>query len=86
MAEGAGLLNRFTVKSRNGGSNPPLSATFKRVFSLFWFSQRFLQNGDVARQETMKVETFAPAITSDGRGILLFQSKGIIVVIAGNRP
>ena len=28
MAEGAGLLNRFTVKSRNGGSNPPLSATF----------------------------------------------------------
>ena len=28
MAEGAGLLNRFTVKSRNGGSNPPLSAIF----------------------------------------------------------
>ena len=28
MAEGAGLLNRFTVKSRNGGSNPPLSASF----------------------------------------------------------
>ena len=28
MAEGAGLLNRCTVKSRTGGSNPPLSATF----------------------------------------------------------
>ena len=28
MAEGAGLLNRFTAKSRNGGSNPPLSAIF----------------------------------------------------------
>ena len=27
MAEGAGLLNRYTVKSRIGGSNPPLSAT-----------------------------------------------------------
>ena len=28
MAEGAGLLNRYTVKSRIGGSNPPLSAIF----------------------------------------------------------
>ena len=27
MAEGAGLLNRYTAKSRIGGSNPPLSAT-----------------------------------------------------------
>ena len=27
VAEGAGLLNRYTVKSRIGGSNPPLSAT-----------------------------------------------------------
>src|SRR5580704_16547959 len=26
VAEGAGLLNRYTVKSRIGGSNPPLSA------------------------------------------------------------
>ena len=26
MAEGGGLLNRYTVKSRIGGSNPPLSA------------------------------------------------------------
>ena len=26
MAEGGGLLNRCTVKSRTGGSNPPLSA------------------------------------------------------------
>ena len=33
MAEGAGLLNRFTVKSRNGGSNPPLSASFYWVFN-----------------------------------------------------
>ncbi len=30
MAEGGGLLNRCTVKSRTGGSNPPLSASFKR--------------------------------------------------------
>ena len=29
MAEGAGLLNRYTVKSRIGGSNPPLSASFQ---------------------------------------------------------
>ncbi len=28
MAEGGGLLNRYTVKSRIGGSNPPLSASF----------------------------------------------------------
>lgn len=28
MAEGDGLLNRYTVKSRIGGSNPPLSASF----------------------------------------------------------
>lgn len=27
MAEGGGLLNRCTVKSCTGGSNPPLSAT-----------------------------------------------------------
>ena len=27
MAEGDGLLNRYTAKSRIGGSNPPLSAT-----------------------------------------------------------
>ena len=27
MAEGGGLLNRYTVKSRIGGSNPPLSAS-----------------------------------------------------------
>ena len=26
VAEGDGLLNRYTVKSRIGGSNPPLSA------------------------------------------------------------
>src|SRR3954451_4716194 len=26
VAEGGGLLNRCTVKSRTGGSNPPLSA------------------------------------------------------------
>jgi hypothetical protein len=28
VAEGGGLLNRYTVKSRIGGSNPPLSASF----------------------------------------------------------
>jgi hypothetical protein len=28
VAEGGGLLNRCTVKSRTGGSNPPLSAIF----------------------------------------------------------
>jgi len=27
VAEGGGLLNRCTVKSRTGGSNPPLSAS-----------------------------------------------------------
>ena len=40
MAEGAGLLNRFTVKSRNGGSNPPLSANFQ--MKLFLLSLIFL--------------------------------------------
>ena len=29
VAEGGGLLNRYTVKSRIGGSNPPLSASRK---------------------------------------------------------
>ena len=32
MAEGDGLLNRYTVKSRIGGSNPPLSASFLSSF------------------------------------------------------
>ena len=32
MAEGDGLLNRYTVKSRIGGSNPPLSAIFSLQF------------------------------------------------------
>ena len=31
MAEGGGLLNRYTVKSRIGGSNPPLSAKMRQV-------------------------------------------------------
>ena len=33
MAEGGGLLNRYTVKSRIGGSNPPLSAIL--LYNLF---------------------------------------------------
>src|SRR5512137_2789102 len=32
VAEGGGLLNRCTVKSRTGGSNPPLSAIFHNPF------------------------------------------------------
>ena len=32
VAEGGGLLNRCTVKSRTGGSNPPLSAIFYKGF------------------------------------------------------
>jgi hypothetical protein len=39
VAEGAGLLNRYTVKSRIGGSNPPLSAI--RFFSLFMAREVF---------------------------------------------
>ena len=35
MAEGGGLLNRYTVKSRIGGSNPPLSA----ILEVFDFSR-----------------------------------------------
>ena len=31
MAEGGGLLNRCTVKSCTGGSNPPLSATQSKL-------------------------------------------------------
>jgi hypothetical protein len=38
VAEGDGLLNRYTVKSRIGGSNPPLSATFLMVFSNFSYT------------------------------------------------
>ena len=33
MAEGGGLLNRYTVNSRIGGSNPPPSASFVRTDS-----------------------------------------------------
>jgi hypothetical protein len=47
VAEGGGLLNRYTVKSRIGGSNPPLSAIFisiqfyriKTTLSSFVFRQ-----------------------------------------------
>src|SRR6266705_2169218 len=38
VAEGGGLLNRYTVKSRIGGSNPPLSASFAKPLIL----QRFV--------------------------------------------
>ena len=31
MAEGGGLLNRYTVKSCIGGSNPPLSARLLNI-------------------------------------------------------
>ena len=34
VAEGGGLLNRCTVKSRTGGSNPPLSAILLIVIVL----------------------------------------------------
>ena len=33
MAEGGGLLNRYTVKSRIGGSNPPLSANLQPLLA-----------------------------------------------------
>ena len=37
MAEGGGLLNRYTVKSCIGGSNPPLSARiFLATLGLAW--------------------------------------------------
>ena len=54
MAEGAGLLNRFTVKSRNGGSNPPLSASFYWGFQQFVdfstkFSHRFPRSSKFPR-------------------------------------
>ena len=50
MAEGGGLLNRYTVKSCIGGSNPPLSAsslklihlapsTERRLWALFHFPE-----------------------------------------------
>ena len=39
MAEGGGLLNRYTVKSCIGGSNPPLSASKSLMPENFW-SQR----------------------------------------------
>ena len=34
VAEGGGLLNRYTVKSCIGGSNPPLSASIFILFNL----------------------------------------------------
>jgi hypothetical protein len=36
VAEGDGLLNRYTAKNRIGGSNPPLSASLI-LLSLFGF-------------------------------------------------
>ena len=35
MAEGGGLLNRYTVNSRIGGSNPPPSANYSEYKSNF---------------------------------------------------
>ena len=39
MAEGGGLLNRYTVKSCIGGSNPPLSASKSLLINnlYLWF-------------------------------------------------
>ena len=41
MAEGGGLLNRCTVKSCTGGSNPPLSARFSKLLYLLLYSPHF---------------------------------------------
>ena len=41
MAEGGGLLNRCTVKSRTGGSNPPLSAILSGS-NLFNYLDRYV--------------------------------------------
>ncbi len=38
MAEGGGLLNRYTVKSCIGGSNPPLSARFSATPIAYHFA------------------------------------------------
>ncbi len=44
MAEGSGLLNRRTIYSRTGGSNPPLSASLAWIFFSLrsFFPFRFL--------------------------------------------
>ena len=40
MAEGGGLLNRYTIKSRIGGSNPPLSASLISIYPLRFQTQQ----------------------------------------------
>jgi hypothetical protein len=40
VAEGGGLLNRYTVKSRIGGSNPPLSASPHKTIAAVQFQER----------------------------------------------
>lgn len=78
MAEGAGLLNRFTVKSRNGGSNPPLSAKYSNpliLFSgLFFFSPTLFLAGCVSIDcESLPVLQWIPQnkdapVRGDARG------------------
>jgi hypothetical protein len=41
VAEGGGLLNRYTVKSCIGGSNPPLSAISSYLPFIHRFAGRF---------------------------------------------
>ena len=41
VAEGDGLLNRYTVKSRIGGSNPPLSASFSLQYEATYCVPRY---------------------------------------------
>ena len=72
MAEGAGLLNRFTVKSRNGGSNPPLSASFYWGFnnSLILptnFPRKFPKSSSTAQRREPGTEPERTGLESDGK-------------------
>ena len=72
MAEGAGLLNRFTVKSRNGGSNPPLSASFywgfqQSVDSSTKFPHKFPRRSRTAQRREPGTEPERTGLESDGK-------------------
>ena len=68
MAEGGGLLNRYTVKSRIGGSNPPLTANshIQPAFTPCLFpSPTHASLNDWIARETVRLSGDAPDLFNE---------------------
>jgi hypothetical protein len=73
VAEGGGLLNRCTVKSCTGGSNPPLSAiqSALRAFSLH-NAQKCVNSGQVRGSRSLNMNRRLSLPASCGQIIPIF--------------